>query len=204
MAIHIPEMRIALPTVEFPSPIKFRREAEMIFDQIRGPLSAAPVQEFGNLPEQPNVAPPYVPQPAPPSAPCVPPACTAPAGCTVGDVNPQLEATLARLERMEQELAALRAQNQALSQQRGSQTAAHNLQGAGKATTVTTRPLPPRRFMQAAYQEPAAASAPAAPPPSAPIKSPVRKPVEPARFGLSAPSDQSAEDGFGTWTTRPQ
>lgn len=202
-ALHIPEMRIALPTLEFPSPVRFKRNAEMIFDQIRGPHSLAEVQNFGNLPEEDVGAPAKGPDDDV-AAPVIPPAprCTpyyCPPACDPNQVDAttkRLEATLARLEAMEKELATLRAA--AADQQNEVTTSSH---GAGKPQMTVaakgSRPLPPRttQFVQAGYEEPA------------PVVSENRPVVTTraasGRMGLSAPkvAQPAVEpDEFGAWS----
>ncbi len=107
--LHLPEITINLPTFELPSPIKFRRDAEMLFDASRGPLSPAPVQDFGALPSAP--APVTAPAgPAPVYTPYVAPACSVPAACTTDNRTLELEQRLANLAKLEKELSSLRDQ----------------------------------------------------------------------------------------------
>ncbi len=109
ITLHVPEMRIGLPTLELPSLMRFRREAEMIFDHARGPLVNGDLLDFGNLPASaaPAVAPATA---APVNCMPLPPACAAP-GCLgrTEPANETMEARIARLDGLERELAALRA-----------------------------------------------------------------------------------------------
>lgn len=197
--IHLPEVTIALPTIEFPSPIKWRRDAEMLFDATRGPLTSAPVQDFGALPSAPAPAPAVAPpQPAPPMY--MPPSCTVPApGCTAQNQNAELERRLAKLEELQQDLAVLREQySQRLAQMDAGPAAAPSSQWTQRvpAPAVAPRPLPERDrpwFLQANYEE-----------------------LAPSRSGSAgtestrATRDETAksrpvfdEDPFGTWISKP-
>ena len=199
-ALHIPEIRLALPTLELPSPVLFTRDAEMLFDSLRGPLSMAAVQDFGSIPA--NAAPtPAAPHPA---APDIPPApqCTPACVPLLGQAE-RLEATLARLEALEQELATLRSAA-AAAQQPVPQPQAM-LNGGAKPVTYAgvkgSRPLPPHhpQFMLAGYEEPA-------PERAVPMHATTTKPMsrpQSARFGLSSPAaGRTAQepDRFGAWS----
>lgn len=108
--LHIPEMKIGLPMLELPSFARLRRDAEMIFDNSRGPLVSGEVQEFGSMGEPPvtPAAAPVAPSCVAP-APAAAPACAAP-GAPVGENAVEtIHDKLARLDRLEREIAFLRA-----------------------------------------------------------------------------------------------
>lgn len=174
--LHIPETRIGLPTIELPSLMRFRREAEMVFDHARGPLVSGDLQEFGNLPANaaPASAAPAMPAPASafPAAPanCLPqaPACAAPGFYGKADsANESMESRIARLEGLERELASLRAAcardvaalNAAQQAGQSSGTGRTGNAGAGKPTGAPTaavngsRPVNRSNVTQVRHQE---------------------------------------------------
>ncbi len=201
-ALHIPEMRIALPTLEFPSPVKFRRNAEMIFDQVRGPHSLAAVQEFGNLPDTTAPAGPDTPAPPGPDTPA-PPVIPPPPKCTpyypppcdpniYGSTNDRMEATLARLEKLEAELTVLRAA--AAEREHRSPASSEAPQGALKpyssaGVTKGSRPVPVKPVRTAPDPIDGAMVVASRP--------------QPVRGGLSAPASRmpvNDKDEFGAWS----
>ncbi len=198
-ALHIPEMRIALPTIEFPSPVRFKRGAEMIFDQVRGPHSFAAVQDYGNLPEDDNAAPADSkddnPAPVPPAPYYCPPACDP---SIYGATTQRLEATLARMEAMERELEVLRAA--AAEKESRSANVAPNPAGAAKPVGVSaaatgSHPVAkkPSQFYQAGYEEPA----------PAPARQAATTRPRAGNIGLSVPTASTKRvepDQFGTWS----
>jgi hypothetical protein len=199
--LRIPAITLATPTVELPSLIKFRRDAEMHFDSSTGPLTAAPVQEFGVLP----AAPAPVPVPAPPTpAPvwCVPPACAVPpAGCTSDVRSTELEARLAKLDQLEREMTALR---DAYAERVAALDAAPMPPTRGSAakpavaktnTSVVraSRPLPSSQLIQAGFDEPQPS------PPWPPLTT-----AAPRTPATSAVRSEALEDSFGTWSRPSQ
>ncbi len=199
-ALHIPEIRLALPTLELPSPVLFTRDAEMLFDSLRGPLSMAAVQDYGAIPADAAPAP-AAPTPATPEIPPAP-QCTPACVPLLGQAE-RLEATLARLEALEQELATLRSAAAAAQYPVPQPQAMMNggAKPASNAGVKGSRPLPPQhpQFMQAGYEEPATERA--APKPATASK-PMSRPAS-ARFGLSNPSaarTAQEPDQFGAWS----
>lgn len=214
-ALHIPEVRIALPTLEFPSPVRFVRDAEMLFDPNRGAFSSAAVQDFGTIENDglKNAAPQGNNNLNPAgSTPCYmpktycPPACAVPAGHSADTADLRLEATLVRLEALEAELANLRsvAARAATAEVPPSPQASTNgaqKPGTAPAPVFSSRPVPAQKFVQAGYEEPVAAeTAPRRP--AAPVAAPHRQ-LPTGHFGLSSPRPikKTAEaDEFGAWS----
>jgi hypothetical protein len=164
--LRIPAITVATPTLELPSLFKLRRDAEMHFDSSTGPLTSAPVHEFGTLPAAPAPVPaPVAPAPAPVYY--TPPACAVPAaGCTTDARSRELDAKIAELERLQREVVTLRDTYAArLSSLEATQASAQP-EGAAKPAPSKTqasairasRPLPPVKLVQAGYNEPAVAS----------------------------------------------
>ena len=182
--LHIPEMRIGLPTLELPSLMRFRREAEMIFDHTRGPLVNGDVLDFGNLPA--NAAPAVAPAVAPAFAPtCIPqsPACAAPGVLGKTDAaNETIEARMARLEGLERELASLR--------QQMAQVATPGSNGAGKragmSTVTGSRPVSRPVITQARHQDAEEQTNEVEQVPNAGLSSPTESTPVPERVSLTS------------------
>lgn len=105
--LHIPEIRISLPHIEFPSLYKVRHDSSKVFDTTRSPLVYDDVLEYDHV-EAPLKQPPL--QTTQPQL-YSPPACTAPpARCaqSTDEALRALQEQMARLEQLEQELVALR------------------------------------------------------------------------------------------------
>lgn len=200
-ALHIPEIRLALPTLELPSLFHIRRDAEKIFDVTRSPFVEEQPLEFGNVPTS---APAPAAAPAPPTM-CVPmqaPACAAPCVGANDEVLKALLERLARLEALEQELAALRAQNAATaSVQADTRSVEAPTKPEASAPLSGSRPVakksePARsqpRLQQASFEE---VDEPAAAPAVRPSQ-----PVTLRGTGLSAPPPPNrSRSQFGDWT----
>ncbi|MBI1344854.1 hypothetical protein GC163_01045 [bacterium] len=194
-AIHIPEMRIALPSIEFPSPYKIRHDAFKVFDQIRSPLVQDAAIEFDNV--APSAAPAPAAAPAttqPAYVPYCPPACAAPVQCTeMEQTLKALQSQLARLESLERELQEIKQQHQTAQP---TTVAASRPARSASAAPPPSRPLPKLRqpiYETASYEEPVAVST-----------TPAKKPrptttMAPREMGLSSPG-RSGE--FGEWSQK--
>lgn len=115
MELHFPEWRIALPTLQMPTLVRFRRNPEMMLQGGTAPMVTGPQAAFAQVPLQANPAP---AQPAPAQKPPV----SAPAGCAPAPATtyapplpgaPELGAsdgTYQELEQARQQLAEMRQQ----------------------------------------------------------------------------------------------
>lgn len=173
ITLHIPEMRIGLPTLELPSLMRFRREAEMVFDHARGPLVNGDILDFGNLPATGAPAAPAPATAAPAPVNCIPqsPACAAPGLYSKLDsANETMEVRMARLEGLERELTSLRAscardvvaltaanqtaQSSGSGRVAGSAGGGKPSSGPSGATVSGSRPVSRSNVTQVRHQEP--------------------------------------------------
>jgi len=211
--LHIPEVRLQLPHLEFPGLFMVRHDAAKIFDAVRSPFLEEEAIETGLLPSAAPAAAPTTPAAAPAPMQCVPytaPACAAPNQCASTDKA--LEAVLARLDALEKENAQLRQAQASLntvSVPKTASGAANPGWSASKPATsqvpvARTRPLPtpakqteiaPASYQVADHQPSVEKVAPA----------PVRLPRGTLSTGLSSPPASKGSDrtgAFGDWASK--
>ena len=189
--IHIPEIRLQLPHIEFAGLYKIRHDATKIFNSERAAFVEDAPLEFDNVASPATAAP---AQATPANVPYYPPACTAPVQCTETEQSLKaLEAQLARLEVLEKELLVMKKQQvvaqmqQELARQTSSATVPQSVASERPAVLVR-KPV----YEMATYQEEVVEEAPVAPQAKRPVSAPPTR-ASSSKFWIRDPNS------FGDW-----
>lgn len=210
-ALHIPEMRIALPHLELPSLYQIRHDATKIFDTTRSPLVGDAALELDNVGAAPAAAPAEAAPAAAPAycPPYCPPACAAPMQCTsLEDQLKQLNQRLARLDALERELAAMKQQQVNSSAWENSKAipqvedARPSFAARQTAASPASRPLVrsrPQPLQPASYEEASAEPEIVTPTVRPTSRKPTSAPV--AKQPRAQVTDETLQSNFGMWST---